>query len=162
MKRVRIFPHRLECEQDDCSLFVTVFYLIHKIDKMFLQTVSNHPAHILNNEGQFSPSSFIPFCSFGQDFIGIEINDFDIAVCDIFKPRNYLDQLCYETDLQDLKDSNSQKIGDQLEMGLTLLLDFNEERQSYNFIGRNMSHKIKAPYHNNDHSFSLYMDAISI
>ena len=71
------------------------------------------------------------------------------------------DSLTSKPDLKDLKD-NSQKIGDQLEMGLTLLLDYNEERQSYNFIGRNMSHTVKAPYHNDDHSFSLYLDAISI
>ena len=129
---------------------------------MVLQSVSNHPVHILNEKGEFSPSSFIPFCSFGQDFIGINIKEFKVPACDIFKPRNYLDQLCYETDLQDLKDSNSQKFRDQLEMGLTLLLDYNEERQSYNFFGRNKSHTVKAPYHNDDDSFSLYLDAISI
>ena len=127
-----------------------------------MQTVSNHPAHILNENGEVSPSSFIPFCSFGEEFIGIEMTEFNIPVCDIFKPRNYLDQLCYETDLQDLKDSNRQKIVPQLKMGLTLLLDYNEERQSYNFNGRNKSHTVKAPYHNDDHSFSLYLDAISI
>ena len=132
------------------------------LDRKLFQSANNHPVHILDDKGKLSSSSFIPFCSFGEEFIGIEMTEFNIPVCDIFKPRNYLDQLCYETDLQDLKDSNRQKIVPQLKMGLTLLLDYNEERQSYNFIGRNKSHTVKAPYHNDDHSFSLYLDAISI
>ena len=100
---------------------------------MLLQRVSNHPVHILNNEGGFSPSSFIPFCSFGEEFIGKKIKDFDIPVCNIFKPTNYLDKICYETNLMDLvKAGDGEKIGKQLEVGLTLVLDFNEERQSYN------------------------------
>ena len=96
-------------------------------DKALLQTVSNHPVHILNNEGKFTTSSFIPFCSFGKTFIGDKVNEFDIPVCNIFLPRIHFDQLCFETDIQKLKDSK--KIEDQLEMGLTLVLDYNEERQ---------------------------------
>ena len=96
------------------------------IDKELLRTVSNHPVHILNEVGNFSPSSFIPFCYFGEEFIGAELKEFKIPVCNIFKPRNYIDQLCYETDLQEIKDN--QKIGKQLEMGLTLVLDYNEDR----------------------------------
>ena len=77
------------------------------IDKVLLQTVNNHPAHILNGAGNFSPSSFIPFCYFGEEFIGAKIEEYEFPVCNIFKPRNYLDQLCYEADLQELKDSDS-------------------------------------------------------
>ena len=47
-------------------------------DKKLLKTVSNHPVHILNNEGGMSPSSFIPFCSFGEEFIGANIDKFKI------------------------------------------------------------------------------------
>ena len=90
------------------------------IDKVLLKTVSNHPVHVLNEAGNFSPSSFIPFCYFGEEFVGDNINGFEIPVCNIFRPRNYLDQLCYETNLQDLKDT--QKIGKQLEIGLTLVV----------------------------------------
>ena len=125
---------------------------------MLLQTVSNHPVHILNGNGNFSPSSFIPFCYFGEEFIGARIKEFEIPVCNIFGPRIYLDQLCYETNLQDLKDS--QKIGKQLEMGLTLVLDYNEERQNYN-IKRNEWQTMYALYpHNND--ASIYLDTISL
>ena len=93
--------------------------------------MSNHPVHILNSEGGFSSSSFIPFCSFGEEFLGTKIEDFNIPVCNIFKPTNYMDRLCYETSLQNLKNSSSGKIGKELEKGLTLVLDYNEERQSY-------------------------------
>ena len=133
-----------------------------KIDKMLLQTVNNHPVHILNNDGEFSPSSLIPFCSFGEELFGNTIDAFDgIPVCNIFKPKNYLDQLCYETDLQELKDRNRSKIENQLEMGLTLVLDYNEERQNYNAIQKNELHLMKAFYHNNDDS-SIYLETISL
>ena len=77
------------------------------LDKKFLQTTLNHPVHILNNKGDFSPSAFIPFCSFGDEFIGAKINGFDLPVCDIFKAKNVYDQICYETDLQKLKSNDS-------------------------------------------------------
>ena len=127
---------------------------------MLLQTVSNHPVHILNTEGEFSPSSFIPFCSFGEEFIGANLSEFDIPVCNIFKPRNYLNQICYETNLHNLKDSNIQKIGKQLEIGLLLVIDFNEERQSYHFDQKIKSESIKAAYQI-DHDVSIFLYTIS-
>ena len=126
---------------------------------MLLQTVSNHPVHILNEEGKFSPSSFIPFCHFGGKFIGAKINDHEIPVCNIFKPRNYFDQLCYETNLEDLKERR--KVGRQLGLGLTLVLDYNEERQNYNMLQMNKSQAKKAFYKNND-DFSIHFDTISL
>ena len=74
---------------------------------MLLKKVSNHPVHILEHNGDYSPSAFIPFCSFGEEFIGAKIDEFEIPVCNIFKAKNYLDQLCFEADLQELKDSNN-------------------------------------------------------
>ena len=46
-----------------------------------------------------------------------------------FQAKNHYDQLCYETDLQELKDNNTENLMKQLEIGLTLILDYNEERQ---------------------------------
>ncbi len=91
--------------------------------------MNNHPAHILNQKGGLSPSSFIPFCSFGEKLIGHQINGFDLPVCNVFKPIEFMDKLCYETDLQDLRDSKKENLMKQLKMGFTLLLDYNEERQ---------------------------------
>ena len=126
---------------------------------MLLQTVSNHPVHILNDEGKFSPSSFIPFCSFGGTFIGAETEEFPIPVCDIFKPKHYFDQLCYEMNLQELKDSK--KLRNQLKFGLTLALDYNEERQlDYKISSKNKSLEEKNDNDGNN-SFSMFVDTIS-
>ena len=126
-----------------------------------MQKVSNHPVHILNSEDILSPSSFIPFCAFGEEFIGADIPQFDIPVCNIFKPKNHLDQLCYELDLQEMKDSK--KLAKQLERGLTLILDYNEERQiHYNITTDNVPHQKKALYSNDDNTVSIYLDTISI
>ena len=124
------------------------------LDKMFLQTLNNHPVHILTKEGDFSPSSFIPFCSFGKEFIGTRTDEFDIPVCNISKPMIHLDQICYEIDLQEMKDSNDEKLMNQLELGLTLAMDYNEERQL-------LKTKMKENEIQDNH-FTLYLDTISI
>ena len=133
---------------------------INVTDKKLLQTVTNHPVHILNNDGKMSPSSFIPFCSFGADFIGSKVIEFEIPVCNIFKPRINLDQLCYETDLQELKSSNNQILAEQFEMGLTLVLDYNEERQiNFNSISTVAKKSLNQHAKN---SVSIYLNTISI
>ena len=73
-------------------------------------------------------------------------------MCNIFKPKHYFDQLCYEINLQELKDST--KIGNQLKMGLTLALDFNKERQLDNSNSKNKDDDVN--------SFSMFVDTISI
>ena len=91
------------------------------------------------------------------------MNEFDTPVCSIFKPKNYFDQICYEVDLQELKESNSKKLKQQLELGLTLVLDVNEERQFEHYnISKTESHVKKSIYHNDDNSASIYLDTISI
>ena len=131
------------------------------LDKQVLQTV-NHPVHILNRNGEFSRSSFIPFCSFGYKLIGSKIDGFAMKVCNIFKPKLYYDQLCFETDLQKLKDEDT--FMNQLELGLTLVLDYNEERQINLLSSKNgsISKKKFRCNINNDNSVSMYLDTISI
>ena len=91
--------------------------------------VTNHPVHIIDDKGALSPSSFIPFCSFGDDMesLGTRIKGFDIPVCSSFQAKIKDDQLCYELDLQKLK--NITNIEYQLQSGLFLALDYNEDRQ---------------------------------
>ena len=85
----------------------------------------------------------------------------DIPVCNIFKPKNYHDQLCYETDLQQLKDDNKDILIKQLEIGLTLILDYNEERQmDINDISLIKS-SVKT-FDNDDNSVSLYLNTIGM
>ena len=93
--------------------------------------MANHPVHILDRDrGTISPSSFIPFCAFGDDMksMGREINEFHVPVCDSFEAIIKNEQLCYEVDLEKFKDLD--KIKEQLESGLVLILDYNIERQS--------------------------------
>ena len=129
-----------------------------------MQTLNNHPVHILNTKREVSLSSFIPFCSFGDELIGSDIDGFDMKVCDIFKPKLFYDQLCYETDLQEIKDRNSVNVMNQLEMGLTLVLDYNEERQlnSLHSTKDSISKKKKFSYNfHNGNTLSMYLDTIS-
>ena len=123
---------------------------------------SNHPVHILNTNGKFSRSSFIPFCAFGDKLIGSEIDGFDMKVCNIFKPKLNYDQLCFETDLQELKDRDN--LMNQLELGLTLVLDYNEERQIMP-LGSNNGSILKNEFSfnlKNGNSLSMHLDTISI
>ena len=125
-----------------------------------MQTVSNHPVHIQNKIGEFSTSSFIPFCAFGEHLIGPYINGLNIPLCNIFKTKNHNDHLCYETDLQELKNNSTESLLKQLEFGLTLILDYNEERQ-IDFNHRPVKkYRVKKFVSGNAQSVSLYLNAI--
>ena len=91
-------------------------------------TLSNHPVHIFGN-GRLSPSAFIPFCEFGLDKskIGVKIDLFVDYVCNAFEPKIHDNQLCYEVDLNRYKDEKN--LERQLRDGLSIVLDFNVERQ---------------------------------
>ena len=91
--------------------------------------MNNHPVHILDINGSLSPTAFIPFCSFGGDMkvVGTTNEHFDVPVCNSFKPQIRNDQLCYQIDLEDYKDTDN--IEKQLKEGLVLIVDYNEERK---------------------------------
>ena len=59
--------------------------------------------------------------------MGVKIDQFDVPVCHVFKAKVVNDQLCYEVDPNEFKDPFH--IDRDLKMGLTLLLDYNEDRQ---------------------------------
>ena len=87
-------------------------------------------------------------------------------MCDIFKPKKHHDQLCYETDLQLLKDSKNENLVNQLEMGFTLVLDYNEERHLDSNLDLENKSSVKEEvafnYNNLDgKSLSIYLDTIS-
>ena len=90
---------------------------------------SNHPVHISDETGNLNPSTFIPFCELGVNMssMGVMLDQFDVPVCNKFKARILNGQCCYEVDPIDFKDS-IYDIRD-LKMDLTLLIDYNEDRQ---------------------------------
>ena len=91
--------------------------------------VSNHPVHIVDEEGMLSPSALIPFCEFGGNMssMGNKIDQFDVPVCNSFEAKIFNFQLCYEVDLS--KYQNFENIEKDLELGLAFFMDYNEDRQ---------------------------------
>ena len=89
----------------------------------------NHPVHMITEDNQMSPSSFIPYCEFGGDTsgVGVKIENFDFPVCKSFQAKVLNDKLCYEVDLD--RFSNNHNIDKELELGFNLLMDYNEDRQ---------------------------------
>ena len=100
-------------------------------DKDLLHTVTNHPVHIVDDIGHLSPSAFIPFCSFGEDFesMSTKVENFTLPVCNSFSAVVHKDQLCYQVDLERFRKKDNFK--KQLAKGLVLILDFNEDRKLF-------------------------------
>ena len=131
------------------------------LDERVLQKASNHPVHILNSKGDFSPSAFIPFCIFGNNKIGEKINDFEVPVCNIFVAKNWNDQVCYELDLNLLKDEHD--INHQLKDGILLILDFNEERQfKMDKNSKKFEEERKIFFEEEENTVQVHIDSIGI
>ena len=92
-----------------------------------ISVYSNHPVHIIDKDKRLSPSSFIPFCQFGNLQYGITLEQFNQPVCNLFKEKIIKDQLCYGADLnifQGLKNFSEGNV-----IGLSFLVDSNQDRQ---------------------------------
>ena len=65
-----------------------------------IQKVTNHPVHIIDQDGVFYPTALIPFCEFGRSMsvMGVKSDQFDHPVCNSFRPKVIRDQLCYTVD----------------------------------------------------------------
>ena len=94
-----------------------------------IQKYNNHPVHIIDMEGNLSPSALIPFCEFGgnMSIMGTKIDQFEVPVCNSFHAKVLNDQLCYEVDLN--KYSNHEHVEQELKLGFYFLMDYNEDRQ---------------------------------
>ena len=93
-------------------------------EDQLIQQISNHPVHLIDSEGNLSPTALIPFCEFGGSMssLGVKIKEFDVPICTSFEPVIFKKQLCYQIDV------NKYRKGIKKEAGLALLVDFNEER----------------------------------
>ena len=126
-----------------------------------MHRVSNHPVHILDENGNLSPSAFIPFCSFGGNMsaMGVKIDQFDVPVCNSFKAKILNDQLCYEVDVNRVRTNDTE----ELRLGLTLLIDYNEDRQSVMEKAEKKTKKtLKETFSKEKRigQFSIYLNAI--
>ena len=106
---------------------------------MKLQKMTNHPVHIQEKDGQISPTALIPFCEFGGNMsvMGIKIDHFDVPVCNSFRPKIMIDQLCYTVDPNEYK----HKIDLNGELSLSLFIHYNEDRQMED-INSNEKHTV--------------------
>lgn len=103
-------------------------------DEAFVQRITNHPVHIVDQDGRESASAFIPFCEFGGDMslMGVKTEKFSQPVCNSFKPKVMKDQLCYQVDISELiQGQNKNNMAEILKSGVIFLLDYNEDRQVY-------------------------------
>ena len=95
----------------------------------FTELLYHHPVHIKDVNNQES-SAFIPFCAFGGKFLGQMIHNFNIPVCNSFKPRLLNDHLCYEVDLNNIR--NKETVKEDIKSGFVFVMDYNEDRQVIN------------------------------
>ena len=88
-----------------------------------------HPVHIIDKNGQQTPSALIPFCEFGGNMskVGEKIDQFDVPVCNSFQDKILNDQLCYEVDLN--RFTNKVNWEDETKLGFNFIMDYNEDRQ---------------------------------
>ena len=91
------------------------------------QKLSNHPIHVMDQFGNLSPTALLPFCKFGGNtsVMGVKIDNFDDPVCNSFRPKIVMDQLCYQVDPNEYKN----KIDLQGDFTLSLFINYNEDKE---------------------------------
>ena len=101
-----------------------------------IEKLINHPVHI--DKMGTVPSSLIPFCSFGgeMDLFGEKISKFQVPVCNLFREKIVRGQVCYEANLSQYKD-NFTNWEEALQIGLTLIVDTNDEYDVRNLLIEN-------------------------
>ena len=90
--------------------------------------MTNHPVHIVDVDGNLSPTALIPFCEFGGNMsvMGTKIDQFNVPVCNSFRPKILQEQLCYTVDPNMYKRYVDEK---NVELSLGLFINYNEDRE---------------------------------
>ena len=120
---------------------------------MSISRVSNHPVHMVDEEGNVNPSSFIPFCSFGDNQFFNNLSDYNpelgMPVCDKFSPTLLDGRLCYRVTM----DSFGQDITTQSGRGsgFNFIMDYNAER---------MEQDIEQQQHIENREAMIYIETI--
>ena len=132
------------------------------LDPVLVQKISNHPVHIIEEDGSISPSSLIPFCWFGEKTnLGVKIDQFKVPVCSGFKRKLRNNQLCFEFDPED----NIR--GNEVRNGLFLIVDDNMDKMmniDSSEVEAKKPTKRELKYHrdNANAGIKVYLDAIGI
>ncbi len=98
-------------------------------DDDLVHNVNNHPVHLVDRNGNPNPSAFIPLCDLGGNIsiVGTSLKGLNIPVCNSFKEKFHNNQLCYEVNVNQIKNGvDSNKI---IKLGLTFIVDTNKNRQ---------------------------------
>ena len=131
-------------------------------DSSRVAEVSNHPVAIQDKEGNLSPSSLIPFCSFGTEMLGVEVPNMTFLACNIFKPTIYQGQLCYQADVEKYRKHQTFQ---GKRSGLMMVIDVNSERsvsvENYERENRAQISKQNV-YFGNDHEVDVNAAVIHI
>ena len=107
-----------------------------------MEGLINHPAHISDKSGL---SSFIPFCSFGDNpdlFNQVQmLGNFQVPVCSLFREKIVEGQVCYEADINQYKNmDNWERI---FHGGLSFIVDTNDEYDAKNLLKKKTVDKMK-------------------
>ena len=83
----------------------------------------------MDESRQINPTALIPFCEFSgnMSIMGVKVDKIEVPVCNSFRPKIILDQLCYTVDPNEYK----KYLDPKDELGLTLYINYNENRQYY-------------------------------
>ena len=93
--------------------------------------------HMVDDDGKLNPSSFIPFCGFGnKKFFNNETDyneELGLPVCDKFIPTVLDGRLCYKLDMdrlgEELVMQNNETIDPEIHE-INFLMDYNEDRMA--------------------------------
>ena len=109
-----------------------------------IHKIMNHPVHIKEEDGKWSPSAMIPFCGFegNMSFMGVNMDHFDVPVCNSFRATILNDQLCYEVDPNEFTDD---------------VLDKSSIKSIHFYVDTNDDRQTKAK----DTDFMIYLDTLS-
>ena len=94
---------------------------------MFIESLKNEQVAHIYEEDYSTKTAMIPFCEFGGNMsvMGVKIDQFDDPVCNSFRPKIVMDQLCYQVDPNEYKN----KIDLQGDFTLSLFINYNEDKE---------------------------------
>ena len=94
--------------------------------------MTQHPPHLVDDQGNLQASALIPFCSYMTDMttLGVSIQNFSFPVCKAFKPTIHQGKLCYDLNMAMVMAARSKRIASESgkDKGIMLIVDPNTER----------------------------------